>query len=104
VKFPKFRMAEKSLFAILLRSPWWISLVLAGVIALVSKLALPAEMFWFGAMGGFPFLVIAVMAARRQMQQPSAARVQQTLQAARPCPGGTFLPPWKTAGSRRATP
>jgi restriction system protein len=81
VKFPKFRMAEKSLFAILLRSPWWISLVLAGVIALVSKLALPAEMFWFGAMGGFPFLVIAVMAARRQMQQPSAARVQQTLQA-----------------------
>ncbi len=82
MKFPKFRMAEKSLFAILLRSPWWISLVLAGVIALVSKLALPAEMFWFGAMGGFPFVVIAVMAARRQMQQPSAARVQQTLQTA----------------------
>jgi len=39
-------------------------------------------MFWFGAMGGFPFLVIAVMAARKQMQEPSAARVQQTLQAA----------------------
>ena len=77
----KFRMAEKSLFAILLRSPWWISLALAGVIALASKLALPADMFWFGAMGGFPFLVIAVMAARRQMKQPSAARVQQTLQA-----------------------
>lgn len=81
MKFPKFRMAEKSLFAILLRSPWWISLVLAGVIALVSKLALPAEMFWFGAMGGFPFLVIAVMAARKQMREPSAARVQQTLVA-----------------------
>lgn len=82
MKFPKFRMAEKSLFAILLRSPWWISLALAGVIALISRLALPAEMFWFGAMGGFPFLVIAVMAARRQMQEPSASRVQQTLEAA----------------------
>jgi len=82
MKLPKFRMAEKSLFAILLRSPWWISLALAGAIALISRFALPAEMFWFGAMGGFPFLVIAVMAARRQMQEPSAARVQQTLQAA----------------------
>jgi restriction system protein len=82
MKFPKFRMAEKSLFAILLRSPWWISLALAGVIALISRLALPTEMFWFGAMGGFPFLVIAVMAARRQMNEPSAARVQKTLEAA----------------------
>ena len=56
--------------------------ILAGAIALISRFALPVEMFWFGAMGGFPFLVIAVMAARRQMNEPSAARVQQTLQAA----------------------
>lgn len=77
----KFRMAEKSLFAILLRSPWWISLVLVGVVALVSKLALPAELFWFGAMGGFPFLVIALIALRRQWNTPSAARVQQLLDA-----------------------
>jgi restriction system protein len=78
----KFRMAEKSLFAILLRSPWWISLALAGVIALVSRLLLPADMVAFGVMGGFPFLVIAVMAARRQMKAPNAARVQQVLEAA----------------------
>ena len=77
----KFRMAEKSLFAILLRSPWWISLALAGVIALISKLALPAEMVVFGAMGGFPFLVIAVMALRREWHTPSAARVQQLLES-----------------------
>lgn len=76
----KFRMAEKSLFAILLRSPWWISLALAGVVALVSKLALPADLVVFGAMGGFPFLVIAVMALRRQWRTPSAARVQQVLE------------------------
>lgn len=77
----KFRMAEKSLFAVLLRSPWWISLALAGVIALISRLALPAELVMFGAMGGFPFLVIAVMAARRQWGLPSAARVQQVREA-----------------------
>lgn len=79
----KFRMAEKSLFAILLRSPWWISLALAAAVALVSKLALPAELVVFGAMGGFPFVVIAVMAARRQWHTPNAARVQQTLEAVR---------------------
>ena len=77
----KFRMAEKSLFAVLLRSPWWISVALAGVIALVSKLALPAELFLFGAMGAVPLLVVAAIAARRQWGQPSAARVQQTLDA-----------------------
>ena len=75
----KFRMAEKSLFAVLLRSPWWISLVLAVVVALVARLALPADMAVFGAMGGFPFLVIAVMALRRQWNTPSPARVQQLL-------------------------
>ena len=79
----KFRMAEKSLFAILLRSPWWISLGVAGVIALVAQLALPADMVVFGAMGGLPFLVIAVMAARRQWRLPSAARVRHTLEAVR---------------------
>ena len=76
----KFRMAEKSLFAVLLRSPWWISLVLAVVVALVARLALPADMAVFGAMGGFPFLVIAVMALRRQWNTPGPARVQQLLE------------------------
>ena len=32
----KFKMAEKSLFAMLLRSPWWISFALVGLIALVA--------------------------------------------------------------------
>lgn len=77
----KFRMAEKSLFAILLRSPWWISLALAAVIALAARLALPADLVAFGVMGGFPFLVIAVLAARRQWRAPGAARVRKTLEA-----------------------
>ncbi len=86
----KFRMSDQSLFAILLRSPWWISLVLSMVPALIARLALSPELFWFGAMGGFPFLVIAVLAARRQLREPSAARVQQTLAAAASMPWPAF--------------
>ncbi len=77
----KFRMSENSLFAILLRSSWWISLAIAAVIALAARMALPADLVPIGIMGAFPFLVIAVLAARRQWRAPSAARVQQTLAA-----------------------
>lgn len=72
-------MAEKSLFAILLRSPWWISLSIAVAIGLVARALLPPEYFLFGAMGGFPFLVIAVITAWRQFSAPSTAHVPATL-------------------------
>lgn len=75
----KFKMAEKSLFAILLRSAWWISLSIAGLIALVSKALLPPEYFLFGAMGGFPFVVIAMITLWRQLRAPSTAHVEATL-------------------------
>lgn len=74
-------MSQNSLFAILLRSPWWISLALAGGFALLARVLLPAQYFAFGVMGGFPFIVIAVMAAKRQWHLPSAKRVEQTQQA-----------------------
>jgi restriction system protein len=74
----KLRMAENSLFAILLRSPWWISALIAGGIGLVSAALLPAEWRMVGALSGFPFLIIAALAAKRQWSQPSAAAVQRT--------------------------
>ena len=43
--------------------------------------ALPADFQTAGALSGFPFFVIAVMAARRQRGQPSAAQVAETAQA-----------------------
>ena len=75
----KFKMAEKSLFAVLLRSPWWISFALAGGFALASKALLPPQYFVFGAIGGFPFVVIGVIAAWRQLRAPSTAHVEATL-------------------------
>ncbi|WP_338415442.1 restriction endonuclease [uncultured Sphaerotilus sp.] len=76
----KLKMAEKSLFAVLLRSPWWISLCIAAVIGLVAAAALPPDFRVAGAVSGFPFFVISIMAAYRQRGQPSAAQVAQTLQ------------------------
>ncbi|SDP67754.1 Endonuclease, HJR/Mrr/RecB family [Rhodoferax sp. OV413] len=74
----KFKMAPNSLFAILLRSPWWISMLLVLVFALASGALLPPQYVLFGAMGGLPFLVIGVLAAKRQWNTPSSARVTET--------------------------
>lgn len=82
----KWRMAENSLFAILLRSPWWISfLVAAGVFALV-RFAMPAA--WtlplgFALVVPLPFFVIGTLAAWRQLRAPSESRVAETLTAVR---------------------
>lgn len=75
----KFKMAERSLFAVLLRSPWWISFALAGGFALASKALLPPDYVVFGAIGGFPFAVIGVIAAWKQFSAPSTAHVEATL-------------------------
>jgi restriction system protein len=75
----KLKMAKNSMFAILLRSPWWISLLIVAVIALVSGALLPTPYVAFGVMGGFPFLVIGIMAAWRQRHAPNAARVAEVL-------------------------
>jgi restriction system protein len=66
------KMAKGSLFAILLRSPWWISLVVVGLIVLVSNALLSPELRVFGWTAAFPFVVIAALALRRQWGQPSA--------------------------------
>jgi restriction system protein len=77
----KFEMAENSLFAILLRSPWWISVLVAAAIVLISRIVLPEKYFVFGAVGAAPFLVIGGVVLWRQLQKPSASRVARTLEA-----------------------
>ena len=74
-------MAENSLFAILLRSSWWVSVLVAAGIVLISRIALPDKYFVFGAVGAGPFLVIGGIALWRQLQKPSASRVARTVEA-----------------------
>jgi len=83
----KFRMHEKSLFAILLRSPWWISIVIAAGIAAVAALLVPPA---YAVAAGLPFLVIGGIAAWRQLRAPSAARIERTLEAVRAMSWGDF--------------
>ncbi len=73
-------MAPNSLFAILLRSPWWISLALAASVALLARLLMPQQYVAAGVLGGFPFLVIAGIAAWKQWGVPSAAHTAMALE------------------------
>ncbi|WP_041675991.1 restriction endonuclease [Ramlibacter tataouinensis] len=74
-------MAPNSLFAILLRSPWWISLAVALAFVAVAHALLPADYRLLGAMGSLPFFVIAAVALVRQLRAPSARQSEATLQA-----------------------
>lgn len=78
----KLRMAENSLFAILLRSRWWISLLVAVGFVAVSFALLPESVRMVGALGGAPFVIISVMAARRQWGLPSPAKAEALLKTA----------------------
>ncbi len=76
----KFKMSEKSLFAVLLRSPWWVSFLLVAVVALLAGALLPDKYAGVGMLGGFPFFVIGCMAFWRQRNLPSDAHAEQVLQ------------------------
>lgn len=79
----KFRMAENSLFAVLLRSPWWISIGIAALITGLAKVIMPAIPLGYAVFAGLPFLAIGTLAAWRQLRAPSANRVAKTLEAVR---------------------
>jgi restriction system protein len=72
----KFKMAPNSLFAILLRNPWWISFLLAAVISLLAAALLPKELKIFGVLGTIPFWVTGLIALKRQWNQPSQAALE----------------------------
>lgn len=79
----KWEMNENSLFAVLLRSSWWISFAIAGTITAIAIALLPETYRIFGTVSGLPFLVIGCIAAWKQAQAPSMTRVADTLAAVR---------------------
>lgn len=76
----KLKMAEKSLFAYLLRSPWWISILVACGIALLGKVMFRGAYFSYALTLTLPFFVIAMIAAWRQKDVPSPSRVNDTVE------------------------
>lgn len=67
---------KDSLFAVLSRSPWWISLLIAAALFFGIRVFLP-DMVAFAST--VPFIGIACYAAWKQLQVPSAARVTDVL-------------------------
>jgi restriction system protein len=77
------KMHDNSLFAILLRSPWWASLLVTAATAAPSAWALEK----FGMPPGYaafiacPFFVIACVAGWRQLRAPSSEKIAASLDA-----------------------
>jgi len=76
----QWKMSDKSLFAVLLRSPWWVSVLVAFGSFLVLRLIVPEAYAFFGSL---PFVVIAVMATWKQLRAPSASKIAAGLEALR---------------------
>lgn len=77
----KFKMSQNSIFAVLLRSPWWMSAGVAVLLCAGGFAALPLEYAAMGVFAAVPFAVISLMAAYKQMRAPSGARVQAVTEA-----------------------
>jgi len=78
----KWKMSQNSLYAVLLRSPWWASLLVVLVIVLACGALLPVEYLPFGVIGALPFLGIGLYRAWQQSQAPNPKRVAQALERA----------------------
>lgn len=79
----KLKMSERSLFATLLRAPWWVSFVVMAVVALLAGALLPEAYKIPGMLGAFPFLVIGLMAAWRQRHALSPQQIDSLTEQAR---------------------
>lgn len=79
----QFKMRENSVFAKLLRSPWWVSMLLGGTIALVASALFAPKFKYWGLFIALPFFVIGIVRAYRQMQQPSHRAISTTEESIR---------------------
>jgi len=83
----KLTLPENSLFAILLRSRWWVSLLVALGAFAVVRLFLDEGYAFFAAL---PFIVIAVVGLWKQFRVPSGARLDAAIDALRAMPWEEF--------------
>lgn len=84
-------MSEKSLFARLLRSPWWISFIVAAIVSAAGFALMPERFKGAGALSGFPFVVIGMIAAWKQRNELSPAQIEATLQRLAALPTREFV-------------
>ena len=82
----EFKMAKGSLFAVLLRSPWWYSVLIAFFAIAVSVVLAEGRYLLLGVTAALPFLGIAGYSAYNEFQRPGKKRVLEVEQQARKMP------------------
>jgi restriction system protein len=93
----KWEMHENSLFAVLLRNPWWISAAVAVGLALVARFFLPIE---YALFVGLPFAIIAAVRGWQELRAPSAGRIAKTVERVRAMPWDEFAAELEAAYKR----
>ena len=81
------KINENSLFAILLRSQWWVSLLIAAALVGLLRFFIPTM---YAVAAGLPFIVVAAIVAWRQMRAPSGRRIAGKLERLRALPWHEF--------------
>jgi len=76
----KWELNKNSLFAVLLRSPWWVSALAAIGLVVGLRLLIPTSYAVFAAL---PLAVIAAYVGWQQLRAPSAGRIAGTLERLR---------------------
>ncbi len=79
-------MAQNSLFAILLRSSWWLSVIIGLLLIAASLLIAGGKYLIVGITAALPFLGIGAYSAYQQLQRPSSNRVIEVVEQARSMP------------------
>ena len=92
------KMHKDSLFAVLLRSPWWVSALVAIAIIAGVRMLVPELYAVFAAL---PFIVIAVYVAWKQLRAPSAASIEKRLERLRAVPWDEIAEAMKQAYGRQ---
>jgi restriction system protein len=86
----KLRMHENSLFAVLLRAPWWVSVLVTAAIFAAARMLLPARYELYALFLALPTGVIAAVAGWRQLRAPSEASIAAALERLRAMPWEAF--------------
>ncbi len=96
----KFKSFNDSAFGTLLRSPWWMSAGIALVFVVGAVAGLSRQYWGIGVFASVPFVIIAILAAWRQMRAPSAERVDAVAAAAAAMSWSTFASTLQTGFER----
>jgi len=86
----KLKMHQNSIFAILMRAPWWVSGGIAAALFAAAQAILPTEYAVYAFFVSLPFSVIAAYVLWKQLRAPSEAKVAGKLEALRALPAQAF--------------